>query len=70
MARGLPDYPLWIAAFIDSAALVTAVWDLRARLAGKPMWRFLAEMPASDLVAAVDFRHAMLGHRAHQRTRV
>jgi signal transduction histidine kinase len=25
VARGLPDYPLWIAAFIDSAALVTAV---------------------------------------------
>ena len=40
-----------------AGALVNAVWDLRARLAGKPMWRFLAEMPASDLVAAVDFRH-------------
>src|SRR5919107_1472038 len=40
-----------------AGALVNAVWDLRARLAGKPMWRFLAEMPSSDLVAAVDFRH-------------
>ena len=40
-----------------AGALVNAVWDLRARLAGKPMWRFLAEMPASDLVSAVDFRH-------------
>jgi L-fuconate dehydratase len=40
-----------------AGALVNAVWDLRARLAGKPMWRFLAEMPASELVAAVDFRH-------------
>ncbi len=26
-------------------ALVNAVWDLRAKLAGKPMWRLLAEMP-------------------------
>jgi L-fuconate dehydratase len=40
-----------------AGALVNAVWDLRARLAGKPMWRFLAEMPPSELVAAVDFRH-------------
>jgi L-fuconate dehydratase len=40
-----------------AGALVNAVWDLRARLAGKPMWRFLAEMPASELVAAIDFHH-------------
>jgi L-fuconate dehydratase len=40
-----------------AGALVNAVWDLRARLAGKPMWRFLAEMPARDLIASVDFRH-------------
>ena len=25
VANGLPDYPMWIAALIDSAALVTAV---------------------------------------------
>jgi L-fuconate dehydratase len=40
-----------------AGALVNAVWDLRARLAGMPMWRFLAEAPARDLVAAIDFRH-------------
>ena len=40
-----------------AGALVNAVWDLRARLAGKPMWQFLAEMPAEELVASVDFRH-------------
>jgi L-fuconate dehydratase len=40
-----------------AGALVNAVWDLHARLAGKPMWRFLAEMSAADLVAAIDFRH-------------
>jgi L-fuconate dehydratase len=40
-----------------AGALVNAVWDLRARLAGKPMWQFLAEQDTEDLVAAVDFRH-------------
>jgi L-fuconate dehydratase len=40
-----------------TGALVNAVWDLRAKLAGKPMWRFLAEMPTAELVRSVDFRH-------------
>jgi len=40
-----------------SGALVNAVWDLRARLAGVPLWRLLAEMPAADLVACIDFHH-------------
>jgi L-fuconate dehydratase len=42
---------------LAAGALVNAVWDLRARLAGRPMWQLLAEMPAEELVAAVDFRH-------------
>ncbi|HEY0002677.1 MAG TPA: enolase C-terminal domain-like protein [Actinoplanes sp.] len=40
-----------------TGALVNAVWDLRAKLAAKPLWQFLAEMPTADLVAIVDFRH-------------
>ena len=36
------------------AALVNAVWDLEARVASKPLWKFLAEMPAEELVAATD----------------
>jgi L-fuconate dehydratase len=40
-----------------AGAILNAVWDLRAKLAGKPMWQFLAEMPTADLVACVDFRH-------------
>jgi L-fuconate dehydratase len=40
-----------------AGALVNAVWDLRARVAGKPMWRFLAELPAAELVASIDFHH-------------
>ena len=37
------------------AAIVNAVWDLEARVAGKPLWRMLADMPAEELVAAMDF---------------
>ncbi len=36
------------------AALVNAVWDLEARIAQQPLWRYLAEMPAETLVAATD----------------
>ena len=40
-----------------TGALVNAVWDLRARLAGKPLWRLLADLPTAELVACVDFHH-------------
>jgi L-fuconate dehydratase len=38
-------------------AVVNAAWDLAARLAGKPVWQFLAELPPEDLVDLVDFRY-------------
>ncbi|GAA3847703.1 MULTISPECIES: enolase C-terminal domain-like protein [Brevibacterium] len=40
-----------------AGALVSALWDMAARRAGKPLWRYLAELPAEDLVAAIDFTH-------------
>ena len=40
-----------------TGALVNAVWDLRAKVEGKPLWRLLAELPTAHLVACVDFRH-------------
>ena len=40
-----------------TGALVNAVWDLRAKLAGVPMWQLLAELPTEELVASVDFRY-------------
>jgi L-fuconate dehydratase len=40
-----------------TGAVVNAVWDLRAKAAGEPLWRLLASMPSEDLVACVDFRH-------------
>jgi L-fuconate dehydratase len=40
-----------------TGALVNAVWDLRARAAGMPMWRYLASLSSSQLVAEIDFHH-------------
>lgn len=39
------------------AAVVNAVWDLLAKLDGKPLWKLLVDMPSEELVAAVDFRY-------------
>ncbi|MFI2296590.1 enolase C-terminal domain-like protein [Isoptericola sp. NPDC019571] len=38
-------------------ALVNALWDLRARREGKPLWRLLSEMTPEELVSVVDFTH-------------
>ena len=40
-----------------AAALVNAVWDLLAKQAGLPLWRYLAAMAPEAIVAAIDFRH-------------
>ncbi len=42
---------------LATAAVVNAVWDLFARRANKPLWKYLADLPADALVRAVDFRH-------------
>jgi L-fuconate dehydratase len=42
---------------MSAGAIVNAVWDLRAKLAGVPLWRLLAEMPTEELVRCVDFHH-------------
>jgi L-fuconate dehydratase len=51
-----------------TGAVINAVWDLRAKLAGVPMWRLLAQMPADELVQCVDFHHisdALTPQEAH-----
>ncbi|TMC10533.1 MAG: fuconate dehydratase, partial [Chloroflexi bacterium] len=40
-----------------AAALVNAVWDLYAKVEGKPLWKLLADMAPEQLVACVDFRY-------------
>ena len=42
---------------LATAALVNAVWDLYAKLEGKPLWKLLADMPPERLVACIDFRY-------------
>ena len=38
-------------------AVVNAAWDLAAKVAGKPVWRLLADMTPEEIVALVDFRY-------------
>ena len=35
---------------LAAAAIVNAAWDLRAKAAGKPVWRLLAEMSPQEIV--------------------
>jgi L-fuconate dehydratase len=38
-------------------ALLSALWDIKAKRAGKPLWRLLAEMEPEELVGTLDFRY-------------
>ena len=42
---------------LATAALVNAVWDLYAKVEGKPLWKLLADMSPEQLVDCVDFRY-------------
>lgn len=42
---------------LATAAVVNAVWDLYAKVAGKPLWKLLADMTPEELVACIDFRY-------------
>jgi L-fuconate dehydratase len=42
---------------LAAGALVNAVWDLYARVEGKPLWRLLSEMEPEQIVRAIDFRY-------------
>jgi len=39
------------------AALINAVWDLYAKVEGKPLWKLLADMTPEQIVACIDFRY-------------
>ena len=38
-------------------AMLSALWDLKAKRAGLPLWQLLAEMTPEELVATLDFRY-------------
>src|SRR5688572_27653558 len=40
-----------------AGAVVNAMWDLRARIDGKPLWKLLADLTPEQIVAAIDFRY-------------
>jgi L-fuconate dehydratase len=42
---------------LATAAIVNAVWDLYAKVEGKPLWKLLADLSPEELVACVDFRY-------------
>ncbi|GIF76347.1 L-fuconate dehydratase [Asanoa siamensis] len=39
------------------SAVVNALWDLKAKQAGLPLWQLLGSMPPEELVSLVDFRY-------------
>ena len=42
---------------LATAAIVNAVWDLWAKVEGKPLWRLLADMSPEEIVRCIDFRY-------------
>lgn len=42
---------------LAAAAVINAVWDLRAKVAGVPLWRLLVDLSPADVVGVIDFRH-------------
>jgi L-fuconate dehydratase len=42
---------------LATAAVVNAVWDLYAKLEGKPLWKLLADMSPEQIVSCIDFRY-------------
>ena len=42
---------------LGTAAVVNAAWDLAAKIAGKPVWKLLADMSPQQIVDLVDWRY-------------
>jgi L-fuconate dehydratase len=40
-----------------TGAVVNAVWDLYAKVEGKPLWKLLVDMTPEELVSCIDFRY-------------
>ena len=40
-----------------TGGIVNALWDMRARAEGKPLWRLLADMPLREFVSCLDLRY-------------
>jgi L-fuconate dehydratase len=42
---------------LATAALVNAIWDLYAKMEGKPLWKLLVDMTPDQIVSCIPFRH-------------
>ncbi len=42
---------------LATGAIVNAVWDLWAKVMGKPVWRLITDMTPGELVRCIDFRY-------------
>lgn len=42
---------------LATGAVVNAVWDLWAKVAGKPVWKLVADMSPEEIVRLIDFRY-------------
>ena len=42
---------------LATAAVVNALWDLRAKAEGKPLWKLLADLTPKQLIACIPFRY-------------
>jgi L-fuconate dehydratase len=42
---------------LAAAALINAVWDLYARMEGKPLWKLLADFEPEQIVRSIDFKY-------------
>jgi L-fuconate dehydratase len=42
---------------LATAAVVNAVWDLWAKIEGKPLWKLLVDLSPEEIVACIDFRY-------------
>jgi L-fuconate dehydratase len=42
---------------LATAAIVNAIWDLWAKVEGKPLWKLIVDMPPEEIVRTIDFRY-------------
>ncbi|GAA3585397.1 L-fuconate dehydratase [Snuella lapsa] len=42
---------------LATGAVVNAVWDLYAKVAGKPLWKLIADMSPEEFVSCIDFTY-------------
>ena len=42
---------------LATAAVVNAAWDAIAKRAGKPLWKYVVDLPSEQIVKMIDFRH-------------